>query len=249
MAIGIPQVAPGLTIDTNASIGGDLSYTAYNEMNFPAGVVTGKTLRVEPEYDTDYEYEAPPAPVEVAGFWALNWVRTVITLFLVGLIFTQFFPNLLHGAGHRLQTQPMPSFGWGVVAYAVFYLSLLLIIFATIIGAIVFGILTLGSLSGMIIVLGILVFIALILAFIIVVAYVTKIIVSVLGGNLILARAKPEWVNHKVYPLLVGVIILSLIISIPVIGWFIKLIIVLFGLGALWILGREQFDKKEAFLA
>ena len=244
---GIPQVKPGITIDEKASIGGNLSYTAYEEMSFPAGVVAGETLRVEPNYE-EYEAPTPPSTAEIAGFWALDWVRTVITLFLVGLVFIQFFPNLLHGAGHRLQTQPLPSFGWGMVAYVVFYLALFLIALATIIGAMVFGIITLGSLSGMIIIVGMLLFVVLILAFVIVTAYLTKIIVSVLGGNLILARAKPEWVNHKVYPLLVGVIFLSLIISIPLVGWFIKIIVILFGLGALWILGREQLGKKEEVL-
>ena len=243
----IPQVSSGITIDDQASIGGDLSYTAYEEMTFPAGVVAGETLRIEPEY-AEYEVPTPPTPAEIAGFWALGWIRTVITLFLVGLLLIQFFPNILYNAGHRLRTQPVPSFGWGIVAYAVFYISLLLIIFATAFGAVVFGFLTLGSLSGMIIMIGILIFIALILAFVIVVAYITKIIVSVLGGNLVLAYVKPEWVNHKVYPLLVGVIILSLIISIPFVGWFIKMVIVFLGLGALWILGREQLAKKEDVL-
>ena len=247
MAVSIPRVASGVSIDENASIGGDLSYASYTEKTFPTDVVAGETLRVEPNY-TESTYE-PPTPAEVAGFWVLDWVRTLITLFIVGLLFTQFFPNIVLGAGHRLKTQPMPSFGWGMVAYAVFFIALSLIIFATVISSIAFGILTLGKLSGMVVLLGILTFVALILAFTITATYATKIIVSVLGGNLILARVKPELVNHKVYPLLVGVALLSLIISIPVVGWFIKFIIILLGLGALWILGREQFAKKEEFLA
>ncbi|MBT3320945.1 MAG: polymer-forming cytoskeletal protein [Anaerolineae bacterium] len=244
---GVPQVKPGITIDKKASVGENFSYTAYSEISFPTGVVAGETLRVEPSY-AEFEAPAPPTTAEVAGYWALDWVRTVITLFLVGLVFMQFFPNLLHGAGHRLQTQPLPSFGWGMVSYVVFYLSLFLIVLATIIGAMVFGIITLGSLSGMIIIVGMLLFVILILAFVIATAYLTKIIVSVLGGNLILARTKPEWVNHKVYPLLVGVILLSLIISIPLVGWLIKFVVILLGLGALWILGREQFAKKDEAL-
>ncbi len=244
---GIPQVSPGMTIDENASIGGDLSYTAYNKMTFPTGVVAGETLRIEPAYE-EFEAPTPPTPTEVAGFWALSWVRTVITLFIVGLLFMQFFPNLLLGAGHRLQTNPLPSFGWGILSYLAFFSALFFIALATIIGATIFGALTLGSLSFIIIVVGILLSISFTLAFVIIVAYLTKIIVSVLGGNLILARVKPEWVNHKVYPLLVGVTLLSLIISIPVVGWFIKIIIILLGLGALWILGSEQFGKKEEAL-
>jgi len=139
----------------------------------------------------------------------------------------------------------MPSLGWGVIAYAAFYFALLVIFTAMILGAIIFGFLSLGGLSGTIVVLGLLALFALIVGFILTVAYLTKIIVSLLGGKLILARVKPEWVNHKVYPLLVGVILLSLIMSIPFVGWLVKLIVVLFGLGALWLLGREQFGKKE----
>jgi hypothetical protein len=135
--------------------------------------------------------------------------------------------------------------GWGVVAYAAFYFALLVVFTTMIIGAIIFGFLSLGGLSGAIVALGLLTLFALIVGFILTVAYLTKIIVSVLSGKLILARVKPELANHKVWPLVIGVILLSLIMSIPFLGWLVKLIIVLFGLGALWLLGREQFSKKE----
>ena len=139
----------------------------------------------------------------------------------------------------------MPSLGWGVVAYAAFYFALLVVFTAMIIGAIVFGFLSLGGLSGAIVALGLLTLFALVVGFILTIAYLTKIIVSVLSGKLILARVKPELANHKVWPLVIGVILLSLIMSIPFVGWLVKLIIVLFGLGALWLLGRDQFGKKE----
>jgi hypothetical protein len=245
MNISIPYVAPGITIDKAASIGGDLSYSAYNDMTFPAGVVAGETLRVEPTYDTSYEHPAPPTPTQMAGFWALDLLRTIITLTAIGLLFGWLFPNFLGAAEYKLQTETWPSLGWGVVAYAAFYFGLLVVFTAMIIGAIIFGFLSLGGLSGAIVALGLLTLFALVVGFILTVAYLTKIIVSVLGGKLILARIKPELANHKVWPLVVGVILLSLIMSIPVLGWLVKLIIVLFGLGALWLLGREQFGKKE----
>ncbi|MBT3189011.1 MAG: hypothetical protein HN736_10180 [Anaerolineae bacterium] len=246
MNISIPSVSPGITIDKAASIGGNLSYTAFDELSFPAGVVAGETLRVEPNY-AEYEYDRPTPPTasDMAGFWALGLLRTIITLTAIGLLLGWLFPNFLAGAEYKLQTETMPSLGWGVIAYAAFYFALLVIFTAMILGAIIFGFLSLGGLSGTIVVLGLLALFALIVGFILTVAYLTKIIVSLLGGKLILARVKPEWVNHKVYPLLVGVILLSLIMSIPFVGWLVKLIVVLFGLGALWLLGREQFGKKE----
>ncbi|MCP4140157.1 MAG: hypothetical protein GY755_07690 [Chloroflexi bacterium] len=246
MNINIPHVAPGITIEKSASIGGDLSYTAYNEMTFPAGVVAGETLRIEPSYDdyNNYEHPVPPTAAEMAGFWALGLLRTIIILTVIGLLVSWLFPNFLAAAEYKLRTETMPSFGWGFVAYAAFYFALLVVFTAMIIGAIIFGFLSLGGLSGVIIAIGLLTLFALIVGFILTVAYLTKIIVSVLGGKLILARVKPELANHKVWPLVIGVILLSLVMSVPFAGWLVKLIVVLFGLGALWLLGRDQFSKK-----
>ncbi|MBC8334597.1 MAG: hypothetical protein ISR59_03810 [Anaerolineales bacterium] len=248
MNISIPSVTSGITIAKDASIGGDLSYTSFDEIVFPTGVVAGETLRVEPEFDNyNYEYErpTPPTPAQLVGFWALNLLRTIITLIAIGLLLGWLFPNFLHGAGHKLQTQTWPSLGWGVVAYAAFYFALLVIFTAMVMGAVILGFLSLGGLSGTIIILGLLALFTLIVGFILTVAYGTKIIVSVLGGKLILARVQPDLVNHKVWPLVVGVVILATIMSVPFAGWMIKLIVALFGLGALWILGREQFSRES----
>lgn len=249
MNISIPFVAPGITIAKDSSIGGNLSYTSYNEMSFPAGVVAGKTLHIEPEFDEySYEYERPipPTPAQLTGFWALDLLRTIITLIAIGLLLGWLFPNFIPGAGHKLQTETWPSLGWGVVAYAAFYFALLVIFTAMILGAVILGFLSLGGLSGTIIILGLLALFTLLIGFILTVAYVTKIIVSLLGGKLILARVQPDLVNHKVWPLVVGVVILATIMSVPFAGWLVKLTVVLFGLGALWILGREQFGKESA---
>ncbi len=249
MNISIPSVAPGITIDPKAAIGGDLSYTAYEEMSFPPGVIAGKAIRVDPsytDYDYDYHMPAPPTPAELTGFWALGLLRTIISLIVVGLLLGWLFPNLVPGAGHKLQTETWSCLGWGVVGYASFFFALLVIFTGMILGAIIFGFLSLDGLSGTIVTLGLLALFILIVGFILTVVYLTKIIVSVLGGKLILAYIHPEWVNHKVWPLVVGVVILATIMSIPFAGWLIKLIVVLFGLGALWILGREQLGKEKA---
>ncbi len=244
MNIVIPSVDPGITIDKDASVGGDLSYTSYNEITFPAGVVGGETLRVDPQVSVSYEHPVPPTQQQMAGFWFLKLLRTIITLLALGMLMQWLFPNFIASAEYKLQTETWPSLGWGVVAYAFFYFALLVVFTAMILGAIIFGFLSLGGLSGTIVVVGLLLLSVLTVGFILTVAYLTKIIVATLGGKLLLARVKPEWANHKFYPLALGVIILSLFISIPVAGWLIKWVVILFALGALWLLGREQFGKK-----
>ncbi|MBT3337645.1 MAG: polymer-forming cytoskeletal protein [Anaerolineae bacterium] len=245
MNIAIPSVAPGITITNDAKINGDLTYTSATILSFPANAVGGETLRVEPEYVSNYEHPAPPTPQQMAGFWALSLLRTIITLIALGMLMQWLFPNFLASAEYKLQTETWQSLGWGVVAYAFFFFALLVVFTAMILGAIIFGFLSLGGLSGTIVILGLLTLFALIVGFILTVAYLTKIIVATLGGKLLLARFKPEWVNHKFYPLAIGVIILALFMSVPAAGWIIKWVVILFALGALWLLAREQFGKKE----
>lgn len=244
MNISLPSVASGINLKESASIGGDMIYTSSTTFDFPAGVIGGAIERQEPVYD-EIDHPAPPTPQALAGKWFLRLLRNIITLTTLGVLLGLLFPNFLASAEYKLQNEPLPSLGWGVLAYAAFYFALLVILTVMILGAVIFGVLSLGGLSGTIIALGLLLIFALLVGFILTVAYLTKIIVSLLGGKLILARVKPEWANHKVYPLLVGVILLSAIVAIPVVGWLVKLIVVLLGLGSLWLLGREQFARKK----
>ena len=245
MNIAMPSVAPGLTISNSAKIDGDLTYTAHNDLDFPSSAIAGEITREEPYIDVDIEHPAPPTPQQVAGFWFMNLLRTIVTLIALGMLMQWLFPNFLASAEYKLQNEPLPSLGWGVVAYAFFFFALLVVFTTMILGAIIFGVLSLGGLSGVIVVLGVLLLFAMTVGFVLTVTYITKIIVATLGGKLLLARVKPEWANHKFYPLAIGVILLALILAIPVVGWLLKLIVVLFALGALWLLGRDQFGKKE----
>ena len=245
MNIAMPSVAPGLTITNSAKINGDLTYTAFTDKDFPASAIDGKITRQEPEIMQDFEHPAPPTPQQVAGFWFLDLLRTIISLIAIGMLIQWLFPNFLASAEYRLQTETWPSLGWGVVAYAFFFFALLVVFTAMIFGAIIFGVLSLGGLSGTIVFVGLLVLFAMIVGFVLTVTYLTKVIVATLGGKLLLARVKPEWANHKFYPLAIGVIILAFIMAVPFVGWLFKLLVVLFALGAIWILGRDQMGKKE----
>jgi len=156
------------------------------------------------------------------------------------------FPTFLATNAGHIKSAPIASFGWGIVAYAAFFFALLFLLVALIIGAAIFGALTLGGLSGTTVGLGILSMFALTMGFVVAVSFVTKIIVSLLGGQLILGLIKPELAEHKVWPLLVGVILFAILAAVPFLGWLFTLIAVLLGLGALWIFGRENLPKKAA---
>ena len=240
--VSIPNVNPGLTLDEEARIKGSFTYTQSVDIDIPAGVVDGKITRNEPVVD-DVNIPTPPTPAERAANWTFDLLRGIVTLAIFGLLLVWLAPAFLKGLSDKLQTQPLPSFGWGVVAYAAFFFALLLIVVVMIFGGILFGILSLGSVTGTIIWVGILAIFALIVGFVLFTGFGSQILVAWLGGKWILGRFNPALAEHKVWPLLLGVVLIGILVNLPVVGWLIGFLIMFFGLGALWLWGRERMQK------
>jgi cytoskeletal protein CcmA (bactofilin family) len=248
-SLSAPSVKPGLTIDPSASIAGDLKYTQTNEVAVPAGVVAGKITRTEPNRNNTAAREE--TTTEKITKWGFNVVRTSITLILIGLFLLWLFPAFMGGLSAQLQAKPLPSLAWGAVAWAAFFFVLLLIVTVTIIGAIVFGVLTLGQLTGTVIWVGILSFFGLIVGFVLVTTFVAKVVFGAALGQWIFQRANSQLAKHRYWPMVVGVLITVAVIallSFPLIpgflGWLLNFAIVLLGLGALWLWGREHMVRQ-----
>jgi hypothetical protein len=170
----------------------------------------------------------------------------MVTLILLGLLLGWLFPTFISLSVNNARTAPLPSFGWGFVAIAAFFFALLVLIIATVIGAMLFGVLTLSGLSTTIVFLGLLGTFVLIFGFVLAMTFVAQIIISVLGGKLILEKIKPEWADHKVWPLVVGVVLFAILTAIPILGWLAGMVVILLGMGALWIYGNSLIPRKAA---
>ncbi len=240
----MPTVTPGFTIAKTAKIKGNLEYTQFNDIEIPANVVGGKVIRTEPVVDPA-EVVVPPTQSEIFLDWTFNLFRTIVTLIIIGLVLGWLTPAFIKALTEKVQSQAGASLGWGIVAFAVFFFAIFIIVVAMIIGAALFGTLTLGSLSGTIVTVGLLAIFALIVGFVLATAFLTKIVVSWLGGKLILSRINPALAESKVWPLVLGVIIIALLTALPGVGWLFNLIVVLLGLGALWIWGRETMQARK----
>jgi len=112
-----------------------------------------------------------------------------------------------------------------------------------IVGGILFGIISLGGVTGTIIWVGILAIFALIVGFVLFTGFGSQILVAWLGGKWILGRFNPALAEHKVWPLLLGVVLVGILVKLPIVGWLIGFLIMFFGLGALWLWGRERMQK------
>ncbi len=248
--VPVPSVRPGLTIDPAARIKGNLDYVQSTDLTFPAGVVGGSITRQAPPAEERRPTAAETASQRV-GLWMLNLLRTLVSLLLLGLFILWIAPGFVHGLASKLEARPWPSLGMGVVAFAAFFFMLLLIVFVVILGAIIFGILTLGGLSGIIVWVGILALLALIVGFVLAASYLTKIVFGAALGKWLLARVRPELATNRYWPTVIGVTVIVIgvgLLSFPLIpgalGWLLNLFIVLFGLGAIWLRGRDLLGGK-----
>ncbi len=235
--IPLPNVQPGLKIDPEAKIEGTLEYVSRKEINFPGGVAT-RVRRIEPVIDPASVVK-PPTMGERVVTGVFDMFRNMVTLLLLGLLIAWLFPNFVKSSAEQARAYPLPAFGWGIVSWAAFFFALTFILVAMLVGGIFFGILTLGGLSATIIWLGVLSMFTLVVGFVLASAVISKIIVAALGGRLILSRVKPEWAEHKFWPLALGVVIFAVLAAIPIFGGLVNILVILLGLGALWLFGRD----------
>jgi len=245
----VPSAPAGLTIGKDARIGGDLNYTAIDKITVPSGVVAGETNFTQYVPETaGAEAEAPPQATGAAraGVWFVSQLRQLITLLLAGALMMWLVPDWTRKVASIVQTKPLPSLGWGVVAIAAFVLAILVLIIATVLLAVVFGIVTLGELAGRFVALGGITMGAATFVFSVTWAYATKIVVSLLLGQLIFGLFKSTAAENRWWPVLLGVLIFVIIAAIPVLGWLAKLVTVLLGLGAIWMWGRDWLSSRKA---
>jgi hypothetical protein len=75
-------------------------------------------------------------------------------------------------------------------------------------------------------------------------------------GKWILVSAKSPLAEHRYWPMVMGVILTVAVVgtltfpAIPgILGWLVNFAIILFGLGTLWLWGRERLQSRPAATA
>lgn len=248
--LGEVQTIPGgLSFGPQATIGTALDYHSPQEFIIPEHVVTSDKVTYHQD-DFRWDQIQPVREVSVASKaanWFVNQFRWYASLLLVGLLLAWATPELTRKSAEQLKAKPWHSLGWGFVSlFGLVFAVLSLIVIVTMLG-ILLGILKLGELLVLEVVLGLLVIIGLVLVYVIAAVLVAKVIISYLGGQLILARIKPEWANSRIWPLVFGLVIVIILTALPFyIGQFINLVIILLGLGALWMAASEWIWRKPS---
>ncbi len=250
MAPSVPTIPGGLTMMESASIGGDLNYVANAPIDVPAGTVEGETDFTEHVPETREDRERRGLDRRTPGWLALKWVfkqmRRLVTLLLLGALLMWAVPEWTRTISETLESKPLPSLGWGVVAFAAFIAGFIVLLL--VVGAVtaIFGVITLGELARRFLVLGGLVTGAVGFSFGLLWRYVTSLVVSLLLGQLIFRLFQSDLEENRWAPMVVGVVVFVILWSIPILGWLVRLIAVLVGLGAIWLWGQDALRGERA---
>jgi cytoskeletal protein CcmA (bactofilin family) len=243
----VPSVPAGLTVREGAEIGGDLSYTANFEADVPSGAVVGEIdfNRYVPKEPEEVE-RRQPSPALMVARWSFRQLRRLATFLLIGVLMMWAVPGWTRKLAKNLERKPLPSLGWGVVAIAVFGALMVMLVVATVLLTIVFGAVTLGGLAGRLAVFGGIVTSSAGFSFSLLWRYVTTIVISLFLGQMIFRAFNSPAEQNRWWPVVLGVVIFVIVTAVPVLGWLVKLVAVLFGLGAFWIWLLDVLGGREA---
>jgi hypothetical protein len=243
-----PMMPPGLRVTEGAEIGGQLIYTSGSKGDIDSGA----------EIVGDIVYQTPvPPPLEVEEVevltpqqvmlgWYLDQLRRLVALLVVGLLLAWIVPDRMREAATALQTRPWGSLGWGILVVIFVCIAVPVVGFLMIVLDLILGVLGFGGLVVSITGLGFLTNTAIIVGFLLAAGYISKIVFGFLVGRMILERIREPWGTGRFWPMVLGVVLFAIIRAIPILGWFIGLIVTLLGLGALWLMVWEARRRRAA---
>jgi len=188
---------------------------------------------------------AAPAP---AGNAVLDVIRQFVVVFLLGALALWLFPRAVHAAEETLRVRTLQSFVSGLLTCIGYVVAVIVAFILLIVLAIVFGLLTLGALAAIESIAGVLFLIVLTFAFIVAVAFVADALVGLALGRWIagafnMRMSQDRW--SELGLLALGAAVVAILAAIPVVGWIVKLAVVLGGLGALVLAAWTMWQSRR----
>lgn len=238
--VRIPTVASGLGLADGARIGGDLRYESPDE----AEIAPGAEIAGEVAYEPVAGEKAPTARDRVLGA-----VRRLLALLLVGGLLLLLAPRWLGELAATVRQRPLPSLGCGLVFVAAALVAALGLALVVAIVATVFGLATLKGLAIATAALGILAELALVAGLVVLCVYLPAVVVGLAGGRLALARDGQPTRGRLLAALALGLTGLVVLGLVPYLGALIGLVVLLLGLGALWLWGVGRLRRAPPAVA
>jgi cytoskeletal protein CcmA (bactofilin family) len=253
MNIEMPKpIDPGLRVGPDAKIGGKLTYTASNENLAaveakPGGGVVYQTPVPKEVKEGKESVEKPVKVNVITPFvkWALKTFRTLVTLLILGGLAVWLLPGLLKKLVVKVKEKPAPSAGYGFVVIIIAYAAAAFASLIVLLLGILFLVVTLGGLGGTVFTVGFSSIAVIMAVFGFLVSYGSKLVIAYLVGLWVMKLVSPNTEHAGGWAMLIGVVIYTILRSIPLIGWIFGLLATLFGIGSIWLLYREWRSSHQ----
>ncbi len=204
-----------LTITKDASIGGNLTYTASRDAKIENPAVIKGELK-----KNNLESKYGDGAKNAAGAWAWFKIIGIFAALVIGLLMVSWLPKPVRDITDGMFEKPVPSIGWGIVVLILTPIVAFLLLFTVI------GIpLSLTILGAWLLLM-----------------YPAKVLAAIAIGRK-LNNAFPfmsKWHHSLMAAMIVGIVVSWLIFSVPVIGWFLGFIAMLWALGGIWRYGKAR---------
>jgi hypothetical protein len=177
-----------------------------------------------------------------------NGAGQLLVVVVIGGLLLLFVPRVLRAADTTLREQPAGSLVAGILSFVAYFGFVLVASLVTLILAVVFTIILLGPLAFLSIIGGLLAIASVSYVFWMAAGFLSDVVIALGLGHLV-SRPGPDESRGRAFLLLVaGAIVLVVITSLPIIGGVAKLLVVLFGLGAVayaWWRSRKRDDDVD----
>jgi len=231
-----------VTIPSSGQIGGDLIVSG-GQVSM-AGTVKGSVEGAAGYYTpggtvggTEHVVTAPNRTTSIVTTNpALDALRHFVVVFLLGALLLWLLPRAMAAAGKVLTERPWRALGYGALACLGYIAFLVAAIIVMILFAILFGLLQVGTLVAIELVGGLLAIFVVTFGFVLATAFVADALVGLTLARLAMAdltkgtTAESRWRDLGL--LAVGAALVVIATTIPIVGGWVKLAVILFGLGA-----------------
>jgi hypothetical protein len=246
-----------VTVPAGGDIGGDL-IVAGGQVTM-AGSVGGSVEGSAGDYSsggtvggTEHVVVAPRRAVPAAAAEPLlDGLRQFVVVFLVGALLLWLLPRLMAAAGRVIRERPGLALGGGLLACLSYLAFVIGTILAMILLAILFGLLQVGSLVAIAVIGGLLAIGLVTFLFVLAITFAADALVGLTVARWATARMATgvgtgsRW--QELGLLAAGAAAVVIVTSIPIIGGWVKLAVILFGLGAFAVvLWRGWRSPREA---
>jgi len=181
----------------------------------------------------------------------LDAIRHFIVVVLVAIAGLWLLPRGMTAAEGWVRERPLPALGWGIAAFIGYFVLIIIVVLVAILGALILGALGFGTVLGLDLFGAFVVLAGVTLAFVIVVAFVADAIVGLalarvigrsMGRGVSVASTwsvgRTGWSDLGLVAL--GIAVVVILASLPAVGTWIKLVVVLLALGAIWLTWQRR---------